>query len=777
MIIEYYLNSLLYSPHSIHNLEKTLKTHTFVHVYGTTNSISIIMGKKSKKGKKQHKKLRKDNDSVSVPRNDSANVIAEFDPDANENNDEDLQPYGGKERPFLDGDFVFYRNGSREGDPMLRGTIKLTSRNDFMFTSHDQKVKLIVKTDEIHPDFYQTQLRFKTGNTVLCRIEREWVISEVIREWPKEYFNDPLPFQYMCRYPLGEVCVTGTNGDIDELRTDFRFQLGDEVIFNVRKAIVIGKSPSGLSSDWIEGKITKLNPCTDKMTRHSASTYTVWHGRYACTFLHKGKEFHCHIVTDNDEHVAKADKKKNPRARLMDAIEQDCSLGHIDYLIKAFDIDVASFQELVLLKAIEYASYNALLWLQDNLDINLDDLRDENGHYLMYQLAKSRDFMRFMKRLVEIESLDHRDRPSSYIKQQDLLLEKEESFLSALLDEGNIQALDYALTPKIGMGGILVSHARVNLRKDLEILRIVAEDKEMNDVVKRDVIYMVDKLIAFHKTHLQVRQMYSIRLSSAGEHKVTEFEGANATEEVKRYIRFCWDYQDSAFMYGGCSLIRNIASMAEKGLYHLFKLFIDADESLLRLSTRTLIRGDVNEYTQEELYSDSDQYEYLNLVGILAHGDHSVYRPYSDYVKEGLHAYHFHFRRWYESDLSKENSWLSHMKDLLGKNTKFLTCCPLFEYKVALLEDDESLEGRLKILEYVVEDRELLPPHPLEVIRYRQCGVLRWMFEKSILWIDGKIDMHFVKFHQRSTLLWRLNAQSNPARQYRICAVSCDCQI
>jgi len=188
-----------------------------------------------------------------------------------------------------------------------------------------------------------------------------------------------------------------------------------------------------------------------------------------------------------------------------------------------------------------------------------------------------------MRFIVDIESLNHRDRPSSYIKRQVLLLANEESFFSAILDEGNIQALDYALSPRIGMGGILVSYMRrcVGLRKELENLRIVAEDKEMSDVIKRDVIYMVDIFIAFHKTHCQGSQMHD------GEHQVSDFEGANATAEVRRYIRFCWDYQESGFVYeyGGCSLIKNIASMAEKGLYRLFKLFIDADESLLRLST------------------------------------------------------------------------------------------------------------------------------------------------------------------------------------------------
>ena len=157
--------------------------------------------------------------------------------------------------------------------------------------------------------------------------------------------------------------------------------------------------------------------------------------------------------------------------------------------------------------------------------------------------------------------------------------------------------------------------------------------------------------------------------------------------------------------YGGCSLIKNIASMAEKGLYRLFKLFIDADESLLRLSTRRSILGDDNNCTQKELYSGTDQYEDFNfniyLVGILAQG--SAHRPYGNLVKEGLNMYHWHFRCWYEHDVSKENSWLSHMKDLLesAKESNMAhSVTRLVEYKVALLEDDESLEGRLKILEY-----------------------------------------------------------------------------
>ena len=427
------------------------------------------------------------------------------------------EPYGGDERPFLDGDFVCYFPACSAY--MLRGTIALndTYSPRFMFTSDDQTVHQIVTKEEICPDYYPTRQRFQEGEQVLLHRSTAhpgWVVARVDCEWPKpnrsrypRFFNDPMPF-YQFRTPVGTTIIHG-----DERRNILpfpipgfcRFQSGDEVTFNADKADE--KDQCYLKGGWMAGKITEVNPSVDQKDENDVS-YKVYNGQYECTFLHKGKEARCLIMQDDDEHVS---NNADPRARLSDTIEQNCSIHHIDYLVKEFNIDVASFQDVFLSEAVKYANYDALWWLQDNLHINLHALRDENGRCIMYQLAESQDVIRFMERLVEIESLENDDRPDSYIRDAVYFVAgqkdaedppDEESFLSVLMRRRYIHALDYALSPRTGMGWIIASLPNEYITKELLKLRSVAEENEMSDV-----IYMVDKFIAFHKTYVQVLQM------------------------------------------------------------------------------------------------------------------------------------------------------------------------------------------------------------------------------------------------------------------------------
>ena len=101
-----------------------------------------------------------------------------------------------------------------------------------------------------------------------------------------------------------------------------------------------------------------------------------------------------HILEDTDEYVASV--KSSPRERLMDAIEQDCSYEHINHLVKTFNMDVVPFRDLLVSKAIESASYGALLWLQENASVNLIRVRDSNGNGLLHQIAKSPHAERFI---------------------------------------------------------------------------------------------------------------------------------------------------------------------------------------------------------------------------------------------------------------------------------------------------------------------------------------------------------------------------------------------
>jgi len=62
----------------------------------------------------------------------------------------------------------------------------------------------------------------------------------------------------------------------------------------------------------------------------------------------------------------------------------------------------------------------------------------------------------------------------------------------------------------------------------------------------------------------------------------------------------------------------------------------------------------------------------------------------------------------------------------------------LFKHRIQLHDDDVSLNGRLKILKYLVKEKKCLPPNPLDAVRFRQCGILRWMVDESMLNLKAK---------------------------------------
>jgi hypothetical protein len=60
----------------------------------------------------------------------------------------------------------------------------------------------------------------------------------------------------------------------------------------------------------------------------------------------------------------------------------------------------------------------------------------------------------------------------------------------------------------------------------------------------------------------------------------------------------------------------------------------------------------------------------------------------------------------------------------------------MIQDRIQLMGDDKTLSGRLKVLDYLVKEKSMSPPNVLSVIRWRQCGVLRWLVESSY------IDLH-----------------------------------
>lgn len=84
-----------------------------------------------------------------------------------------------------------------------------------------------------------------------------------------------------------------------------------------------------------------------------------------------------------------------PRERLFNAIENDCSYGHIDYLVNELSIDVTGFLDLIVSKAIDYGSYETLLWLQEKASVKLDTIKDANDNGYLHQIVQGKRAFKF----------------------------------------------------------------------------------------------------------------------------------------------------------------------------------------------------------------------------------------------------------------------------------------------------------------------------------------------------------------------------------------------
>eukprot|EP00986_Skeletonema_menzelii_P017188 scaffold18116_cov126-Skeletonema_menzelii.AAC.1 len=221
----------------------------------------------------------------------------------------------------------------------------------------------------VFPDFCDMTLRFDVGDKVICKVCDCLIPASVCTFWPIGEFEVkgiPLPAAAVDRVPhykcekllkdgYGPPCVPALKDCDSFIRrkpASFRFEVGDTVTFNSMRAwgntAAASNQLQRCALEWTEGKIILVDVCEEGVD------YAV----YECSFKVAGKKYTCLIEKDDDEHIAPIGAE--PRRRLIEAIEQDCSRDHFNYLTRHFHIDITAFRDLVVTKAIEFASYNAL---------------------------------------------------------------------------------------------------------------------------------------------------------------------------------------------------------------------------------------------------------------------------------------------------------------------------------------------------------------------------------------------------------------------------------
>ena len=128
--------------------------------------------------------------------------------------------------------------------------------------------------------------------------------------------------------------------------TIFRFAVGQDVLFDPRKAIPVspGRATWESISSWLPGRVTAVDIIGERL-----------YFPYKCSFVQEGNVQACFIFRDTDEFIA--NKHASPRERLFEAITQDCSPKHLTHLVKSYNIDVSMFVGMAVDAAMKEASY------------------------------------------------------------------------------------------------------------------------------------------------------------------------------------------------------------------------------------------------------------------------------------------------------------------------------------------------------------------------------------------------------------------------------------
>lgn len=527
----------------------------------------------------------------------------------------------------------------------------------------------------------------------------------------------------------------------------FRFGKGCNVTFSTELAIGL---PARQRDPWLHGKVSNRNMLGKE-----------YYAAYEVTFMENNKKHTCYIVKDDDAHIAPADS--SPRERLMDSIEHGCSYEHICYLIASSGMDVVSFCDLLVNHAIGFASYDALLWLQKDGGVDLSGICDADGNGLLHQLLKSDHVERFMQTAserIKTDSLSRRidfGRRYSDSEQRNLFRHKNKKgrlWLHDIVISGNRRVLDLALSPCDGFFWVLLQRLRSQqLSEDHSCGLGVTRDNsgfDLKDTARLlghyDMEKMIDQFTTFSLLHdLSYRLDWKYLSIIWGDDICPEDScvGVPSSEILcqftdpafsvaRRLIRFSHDFERYQRNIHSFTTIETLLDlMAESSYVSGLSWLINTDPSLLNPEPIEVMLTGANrdEFAQPEMYTETGQTDhvmYLSMVSRVVVGYVSFQEDIYFDARTFRHRYSRFLRRYATVEAFKESPLYEVLQKLISmlqddEDDDFY--CSL-RYKHRLLQDDEFLERRLKGLDFLIIDKKKRPPNVLDVIHWRQCGVL-----------------------------------------------------
>ena len=643
--------------------------------------------------------------------------------------------------PIEEGSRVFYEDG--DGNSYKRAVVKEISDTYLVLPveeKDDSGSYLLLPEESIIRDTQEWTLRFQVGEKVVCIDDSGfWMPATVTELFPVDQTRNGCFVQsYGCDMDApnehgGSHAINHDNNDyIMKHPQSFRFSVGDEVIFASDKAAGLSRRNC---EPWIRGKVTKV----DLVGRDDY--YVV----YECRYKHGKRSRTCHILCDDDEHVASPDA--SARERLLETIGQDGSYEHINYLMKSSALDATALRDLLLSTAIENASYNMLLWLQENADVNLARIGDASFDGLLHQIAKSPHAERFLVEAAKREWVDY-DGDEPNIQLNNLMANVEDrlfdqtngqgrSFLHELIISGKQRALDIVLSPRDGLAWRLEINVHV-MTRDKKGLNLQDTCRLLG---RFEMEKMIDEFVEWRSLYDLSCKVRSYGSPSFGPNDLTSIskfgERQRASSIAHRLVRFrqYWDRKMPKSSHLNLDIDLAIIELCNEGSHAALSWLIDAEPSLLKVTHKAWnVAPSPAEFAQPvgACEATSDEVE-LDLVGSAVLGDNDWHGKFDDDLRRKyiLILTEYYHRVLAGRRMIEDRSLVEYIKNRIGDSgdDSMLDC--MLEDKLCLLEDDRSLQDRLKVLDYLVKEKGMPVPNAVSVIKWRQCGILRWLTENG----------------------------------------------
>jgi hypothetical protein len=354
----------------------------------------------------------------------------------------------------------------------------------------------------------------------------------------------------------------------------------------------------------------------------------------------------------------------------------------------------------------------------------------------------------FTKREDDVTLIEHRNH-------------KGRSWLHALVIAGNATALSITFSPQGGMAWRVADMIRYRpLGNDEVLLRTLhseirdIEGRSLRDTAKLlgrvEIEKIIDEFAAFYLLFdLHQKTTHSFKSSEFNvEDDLLMFSGEHPSFVARRVIRFSDEILRGRHGYAHTLLpIRSVISRRiQQGVASVFTWLFQAVPSLLDSpevqSVRIRTRVNIDEFAQLELYdskASEDASEDLDLGSLAAHGPSP---RENDYLSDGCAQYAALLSRFIRRGGFRNHELTAFISTTIDDKYYMSSfgykCIMMLKYKLSLLRDEEFLENRLELLRFFVSDSVgLVPPNAVDIVRWRNCGVLRWLVTESFVHLEA----------------------------------------